>query len=79
MLKELRVPVVSETPVDVTVPVEVDHELVEQRAVLEDIDVEIPVAVEYEEKIPAPPCHWHDIKHSHDVRVGLTHTHHHKN
>jgi len=45
---------------------------------MEDVDIEVPVAVEYEEKIASPPCHWHAIKHSHEIRVGLTHTHHHK-
>ena len=78
MLKERRVPVSYQVEVEVEVPVEVDQEVTEQKTVLEDIDVSVPVAVEYFEKVPQPPCHWHDVSHSHDIKVGLTHTHHHK-
>jgi hypothetical protein len=45
---------------------------------MKEVMVETPVAIQVEEKIPAPPCHWHDIKHSHDILQGMTHTHHHK-
>jgi len=38
----------------------------------------MPIAVETEEPIPSPPCHWHNITHTHKVCKGcLTHTHNH--
>jgi len=44
--------------------------------------VEMPIAVETEEPIPSPPCHWHSVTHTHKVckgcpDAGLTHTHNH--
>lgn len=39
----------------------------------------MPIAVQTEEPIPSPPCHWHNITHTHKVCKGcLTHTHNHK-
>ena len=78
VLKERRIPVTEIVPVEIDIPVEIDQEITEQVAVLQDVDIEVPVAIQYEEKIAAPPCHWHDISHAHDIKIGLTHTHHHK-
>ena len=78
---EKKVPVTTHVTVSVEVPVEVEREMVEQRSVFEDVTVDMPVAVEFETKVPSPPCHWHDITHSHDVRgcksCTQTHTHYH--
>jgi hypothetical protein len=65
----------------VDMPFEEDTEITEQRSVMEDVFVDMPVAVEFEVKVPSPPCHWHELQHSHDV-VGCpscttTHTHYH--
>jgi hypothetical protein len=84
---EIEVSIEREVPeyvtqnVTMTVPVWEEIPLVEMRTEMEEIEVTVPVAHEIFEKIPSPPCHWHDIKHSHDV-VGCTnctktHTHHH--
>merc|ERR1719469_1076704 len=45
MLKERRIPVAVDIDVDVEVPVEVEKEIVEQRTVLVDVNVEVPMAV----------------------------------
>merc|ERR1719246_2331 len=74
---ERRVPVIVEKNFTIDVPVEQDHEIIQQIAQEEE------VTVEKEEPIPSPPCHWHSITHTHKVcenclTKGLTHTHDHK-
>jgi hypothetical protein len=78
VLVERKIPITISVPVEIDVPVEVDEEVTEQRAQYEEVEIEIPVAVQFEEAIPPPPCHWHTIKHSHDIQAGFTHTHYHK-
>jgi hypothetical protein len=77
-MREQKVPVTVEVSVEKEIPVEVDHEITELRTVQKMVDVQEPVAVPFKEKIAAPPCHWHDIKHSHEMSAGITHTHRHK-
>jgi len=79
VMKELNIPVQYTTKEEVELPTERDVEITEHRSVLEDVQIVEPVAVEYEEPIPNPPCHWHEIthRHEHDVRSGLLHTHNH--
>jgi hypothetical protein len=84
---EIEVEIEREEPsyvmqnVTMSVPVWKDIPLTEMRTEMEDVQVTVPVASEIFEPIPSPPCHWHDITHSHDV-VGCasctkTHTHYH--
>jgi len=77
VMKERKVPVVTMKNFTVEVPVETDHTIVEQRSVMQKVEVEMPIAVQFEEPIPNPPCHWHEIKHTHECVNGLTHTHNH--
>jgi hypothetical protein len=79
VMREVMIPERSVVRKEIVIPVEKSEEIIEQRSVLEDVAVIEPVAIDYEEPIPNPPCHWHEIVHSHchDVREGLTHTHQH--
>merc|ERR1712228_68473 len=77
MGRERKIPVITMKNFTVEVPVETEHDIIEQRAVNDTVEVEMPVAVEVEEPIPNPPCHWHEIKHTHACNNGLTHTHNH--
>jgi len=77
VMKERKIPVVTMKNFTVEVPVEEDHVIVEQQATMQNVEVNMPVAVEVEEPIPNPPCHWHEVKHTHACVNGLTHTHHH--
>jgi hypothetical protein len=61
--------------VEVAVPVEIDHEITEQKGVEELVKGMRKVPFTVEEKIPDPPCHWHEESHSHPVEVGKMHSH----
>jgi hypothetical protein len=72
---EYKVPVTTQVEVEVQVPVDIPEVVTIQQAVVEFVRKVRNVPCVEEEVIPDPPCHWHDITHSHGVEIGKMHKH----
>ena len=81
MEEEVEVEIEYKVPITDQVEVMVDTAVEEDRVFTISMAEEVlvkemrNVPVVEEETIPDPPCHWHEIEHSHGVELGKMHKH----
>jgi len=66
----VNVPASILTAVEIEEPKEIQKEIIEQIAVVKSMDFQIKVPITIVERLPQPPCHWHEMRHSHGVVDG---------
>ena len=71
----VNVPKSVMTAVEIEEPKEVQKTITEMIAQVKSIKLKVKVPITIVERLPEPPCHWHTLKHSHEVAPGQTHSH----